>query len=64
MRRHPEAKEKWKDQLQYFQNSYEYGEVFGIDGEPVEFEWNIFPGHTSGNYPRDSDENDSSQNKS
>ena len=22
-------------------------ELCGIDGEPVEFEWNIFPGHTT-----------------
>ena len=22
-------------------------ETFGIDGEPFEFEWNIFPGHTT-----------------
>ena len=24
-----------------------YGELFGADGEPIEFEWNIFPGFTS-----------------
>ena len=24
-----------------------YRELFGIDGEPIEFEWNIFPGHVS-----------------
>ena len=40
MHRHPDAMVKWKEQLQYFQ---EYNE----DREPVEFEWNIFPGHTS-----------------
>ena len=27
-------------------NALEYRELYGIDGEPVEFEWNIFPGHT------------------
>ena len=37
-----ESKEKWKDQLQYnFQDSKEYRELFGIDAEPVEFEWHI-----------------------
>ena len=32
---------RWKDQLQDFQQSHSYRELFGIDGEPVEFEWNI-----------------------
>ena len=31
----------WKEQIQYFQKSNEYAELFGIDGEPSEFEWNI-----------------------
>ena len=44
---HTEAKEKWEDQLQYFQESTGYKEFFGIDGELIEFEWNIFPGHTT-----------------
>ena len=25
----------------------EYAELSGIDGEPIEFEWNIFSGFTS-----------------
>ena len=32
---------------EYFQNSNEYWEFFGIDREPFEFEWNIFPRHTT-----------------
>ena len=28
-------------------DSKDYQELNGIDGEPVEFEWNIFPGHTT-----------------
>ena len=44
---HTEAKEEWTDQLQYFQRSNGYNESFGIDGEPIEFEWNNFPGHTT-----------------
>ena len=38
MQRHPDAMVNWKDQLQYFQESNEYRESFGIDGEPFEFE--------------------------
>ena len=34
-------------QLEEFQQSNSYRELFGIDGEPIEFEWNIFPGLTS-----------------
>ena len=45
---HPsEAKNKWKEQIQYFQQSNEYAEMSGLDGKPIEFEWNIFPGFTS-----------------
>ena len=64
MHGHPAAKKKWQDQLRYFQESNEYRELFGIDGEPFEFEWNIFPGHTTfADSHRDSGENDSSSNK-
>ena len=39
---HPsEANARWILQIQYFQQSNEYAELFGIDGEPIEFEWNI-----------------------
>ena len=54
-----------KDQLQYFQLANEYRELFGIDGEPIEFEWNIFPRtHNIVNYQRDSGKNDISSNRS
>ena len=46
MHGHPDAVLKWKDQLQYFQESEE-NKLFEIVGEPFEFEWNIFPGHTA-----------------
>ena len=46
MYEHPEANARLKDQLQDFQQSNAYRELFGIDGELVEFEWNIFPGFT------------------
>ena len=36
---HPsEANIKWKEQIQHFQQSNEYAELSGIDGEPIEFE--------------------------
>ena len=28
-------------------NSKDDQELYGIDGEPLEFEWNIFPGYTT-----------------
>ena len=42
-----EANAKWKDQLQYFQQSNSHRESFGIDGQPIELVWNIFPGLTT-----------------
>ena len=47
LQEHAEANEKWKDQLLDFPQSNEYRELFGIDGEPIEFEWNVFPGLTT-----------------
>ena len=42
-----EANERWKNQVAEFQRSNSHRELSGIDGEPSEFEWNIFPGLTS-----------------
>ena len=42
---HSEADERWKDHTQYFQHSNEHKVTFGITGEPIEVEWNIFPRH-------------------
>ena len=33
------ADTKWEEQTHYFQQSDEYAEMSGIDGEPIEFEW-------------------------
>ena len=38
MNEEPEANVKWNDQLQDFGQSNAYRELFGIDGEPLEFE--------------------------
>ena len=37
----------WIERIQYFQQSNEYAELFGFVGEPIQFEWNIFPGFTT-----------------
>ena len=42
-----EANEKPKSQIREFQQSNEYAELSGIDGESIEFEWNTFPGFRS-----------------
>ena len=33
--------------MSWFTKSPQYKELDGLDGEPVEFEWRIFPGHTT-----------------
>ena len=37
----------WEDRLTWFKSSHEYRALDRIDGEPREFEWNIFPGFTT-----------------
>ena len=37
----------WEERLEWFKSSPEYRTLDGIDGEPMEFEWNIFPGFTT-----------------
>ena len=36
-----EAKRRWENQEEEFQQSDSHRKLFGIDGEPIEFEWNI-----------------------
>ena len=38
-----EENTKWKELIHYFQQSSEYAELSGVDGGPMEREWNIFP---------------------
>ena len=33
----------WEDKLTWFKSSSQYRALDRIDGEPMEFEWNIFP---------------------
>ena len=38
---HPQSIRHWKDKIGRFMYSRDYRELNGIDGEPLEFEWNI-----------------------
>ena len=40
----PQSNTAWEDRLAWFKSSPEYRDLDRIDGEPMEFEWNIFPG--------------------
>ena len=41
------ANESWKDRIEWITTSQSYRDYDGINGEPTEFEWNIFPGFTT-----------------
>ena len=43
---HSEANRRWENQLEEFRHSNSCRELLETDGEPVEFEWKIFPGLT------------------
>ena len=40
----PQSNAAWEQRLEWFKTSQEYRNLDRIDGEPMEFEWNIFPG--------------------
>ena len=40
----PQSNDAWEDRLGWFKSSPEYRNFDRIDGEPMDFEWNIFPG--------------------
>ena len=44
---YPRSITSWKDKIEWFTQSREYHELDSIDGEPVVFEWIIFPGYTT-----------------
>ena len=44
MSENPTSNTVWEDKLTWFKSSSEYRLLDTIDGEPMEFEWNIFPG--------------------
>ena len=43
----PESNEAWKKRIQGIMSEKSYRDYDGINGEPTEFEWNIFPGFTT-----------------
>ena len=43
----PESNEAWKKRIEWIINEKSYRDYDGINGEPTEFEWNIFPGFTT-----------------
>ena len=47
MNQNPTSNTVWERQLGWFKDSWQYRTLDTIDGEPMEFEWNIFPGFTT-----------------
>ena len=43
MNQNPESNTVWEEKLRWFKDSPQYRTLDTIDGEPMEFEWNIFP---------------------
>ena len=43
----PRANTAWEESLAWFKSAPKYRALDRIDGEPMEFEWNIFPGFTT-----------------
>ena len=44
IKKNPEFNEAWQQRLGWIKSSQNYRNFDRIDGEPTEFEWNIFPG--------------------
>ena len=47
MSENPQSNYAWEDRLTWFKSSSQYRALDTIDGEPIEFEWNILPGFTT-----------------
>ena len=47
MNENPKSRYAWEDRLMWFNSVPEYRDLDTIDGEPLEFEWNIFTGFTT-----------------
>ena len=47
MNENPQSNTVWEDKLTSFKSSPQYRALDTIDGEPMEFEWNNFPGFTT-----------------
>ena len=44
---HPQSNDAWKDRIGWIITDESYRDYDGINGEPTEFEWFIFPGFTT-----------------
>ena len=44
---HPDSNEAWKNRVAGIQSERSYRDYDAINGEPTEFEWNIFPRFTT-----------------
>ena len=44
---HPDSNEAWKNRVAGIQSGTSYRDYDAVNGEPTEFEWNIFPGFTT-----------------
>ena len=44
---HPDSNEAWKNRIAGVKSGRSYRDYDEINGEPTEFEWNIFPGFTT-----------------
>ena len=44
---HPDSNEAWKNRIAGVMAEKSYRDYDGVNGEPTEFEWNIFPGFTT-----------------
>ena len=44
---HPDSNKAWKNRIAGVKSEKSYRDYDGINGEPTEFEWNIFPGFTT-----------------
>ena len=44
---YPKSNEAWNDRIGWITTGQSYRDNDGINGEPTEFEWNIFPGFTT-----------------
>ena len=47
MNENPQSNYAWEDRLMWSKSSSEYRALDTIDGEPMDFEWNIFPRFTT-----------------
>ena len=47
MNENPQPNSAWEDRLTWFKSSPKYRDLDKIDGQPMEFERNIFPGFTT-----------------